>query len=117
MMIAIPAGGCESGGRGVTGTTGMTPGVCIKVGADIIGVPDASHDAGDAGNVTLHLCGVFGNMKLKTADAPAIGDKLYHDDGNSYLTTTSGGNVWAGWAMSEADTSGETTVVQLKLKC
>lgn len=114
--IAIPAGGCESGGKGTANSTAKTPGVPVLVGADLVGIPDGSFDAGTSGNVAVHLEGVFGNIKLKTGDAPAIGDKLYFDNGNGYLTTSSSGTVWAGHAWSTADASGATTVVAIRLK-
>ena len=75
-----------------------------------------SHDAGAVGNVTVHLEGVFGNILLKTGDTPSVGDKLYFDSGNAYLTTTSGGNVWAGWCFYAPAIVGANTVVAIKLK-
>jgi predicted RecA/RadA family phage recombinase len=111
IMVAIPAGGCST----------VMP---LLIGADLVGIPQGTYGAGTTGNVTVHLEGAFRGLPLKTGDTPAVGDKLYWDNGNSYLTTTSGGNVWAGWAWPILDTGdtatayvvGDTTTVALKLK-
>ena len=116
MLIAIPAGGAKSGGSVPANSTVATPGVPILVGGDIVGVPESSFGAGTAGNMTLLLVGVFGNMLLHTGDTPAVGDKLYLDSADGYLTTSSGGNVFAGWAMSTASVVGANTIVSLRLK-
>jgi len=114
IMIAIPAGGCKSGGQRVGNT--QAAGVCILVGADTVGIPNDTYAAATEGNVTLHLTGIFSNMKLKTADTPAIGDKLYHSAGSGYLTTTAGSDVWAGHAMSTAVVGDTETTVTIRLK-
>jgi hypothetical protein len=97
ILIAIPAGGCNSGGSVPSNSTIATPGLPILLGNDIVGVPESSFAAGTAGNMVLLLEGAYGNMTLKTGDAPAVGDKLYLDTADGYLTVTSSGNVWAGW--------------------
>lgn len=114
IMIAIPAGGCSSGGQ-MVGTV-ATPGKCILVGADVVGIPQSSYAAATEGNVTLHLTGIFGNMLLKTGDTPAIGDKLYHDADPGQLTTTAEDGVFAGHAMSVAVVGDDATTVAIRLK-
>ena len=114
IMIAIPAGGCKSGGQRV-GTT-QAGGVCILVGADIVGIPNDTYAADTEGNVTLHLRGIFNNMKLRGGDTPAAGDKLYHSDADGYLTTGDEGTVFAGHAMSEAYAGTDETLVSIRLK-
>lgn len=102
IQIPIPAGGCS-------------PTMPLLIGNDLIAIPQNTFDAGTEGNVTAHLCGVWGDLPLHSGDTPAVGDKLYWDDSESELTTTSSGNVLAGWAMNDA-TSGDVTI-SLKLKC
>jgi hypothetical protein len=114
IMIAIPAGGCESGGR--RDGAAIVPGKTILVGNDTVGIPQSSYAAATSGNVTLHLEGIFSNIKLKTGDTPAVGDKLYHDNDPGELTTTAEGNVFAGHAMSTAVVGTSDTTVTIRLK-
>ena len=93
-----------------------TPGLCIQVGNDMVGIPEGSYSAGAVGNVTLHLSGAFGNMLLHTGDTPAVGDKLYWDNTDGYLTTTSGGNVLAGHCYELPAVVNGNTVVGILLK-
>jgi predicted RecA/RadA family phage recombinase len=101
IRIAIPAGGCSIN----------TP---ILLGADIVGVPANSYAAATAGNVELHLEGVFENLPKKSGDTFAAGDKVYWDDGNKYFTSTSGGNVWGGHAYYDAVAADVLMTVRLK---
>jgi hypothetical protein len=114
IQIAIPAGGCQSGGQ-MVGTV-PTPGVPVLVGEDLVGIPENSYAAATSGNMTLNLTGVYDNIMLKTGDTPGIGDKLYFDNADSYLTTTEGEYVFAGWAWSAAVIVGANTVVAIRLK-
>ncbi len=118
IMIPIPAGGCSSGGFVDSSTNGIiaTPGLPIQVGNDMVVVPEGTYSAGTVGNVTGHIRGAFGNQLLKTGDAPAVGDKLYLDTVDGYLTVTSGGNLFAGWAYSLPAVVGVNTVIALRLK-
>jgi predicted RecA/RadA family phage recombinase len=43
-------------------------------------------------------------------DTFAVGDKLYWDDTNKYLTSTSAGNKWVGVAISGRTFAADTTV-------
>ena len=96
ITIPIPGAGTQDGGYTASNSTIPTPGVCIQVGNGLVGVPDGTFAAGTSGNVTLHLQGEFNNMLLKTGDAPAIGDNLYWDNANYWLTVTAGSLVKAG---------------------
>lgn len=114
ILIAIPAGGCESGGR--RDGAAIVPGKTILVGNDVVGIPHSSYAVATSGFVTLQLTGIFSNIKLKTGDTPAVGDKLYHDDDEDELTTTADGNVLAGHAMSTAAVGTTDTTVTIRLK-
>lgn len=100
IMIAIPAGGCSTG----------TP---IKVGGDLVGVPDGNYDAGASGNVTLHLEGVFSGLAKKANDTFAVGDVVYWDNGGSYFTSTSSGNLKKGHCMVTAAAADTTMTVRI----
>ena len=112
ILIPIPAGGCEDGGR-FNGTIHV-PGIPILIGNDLVGVPLNSFGAGASGNVNVDLEGVFANIAKKPTDTFSIGDKLYLDSGNGYLTTTSAGNVWAGWAMVNGTAADSTCTFKIK---
>ena len=114
IQIAIPAGGCESGGKWNSTTGVHVEGVPILVGADLVGIPENSYDAGTSGEVTLNIEGIYSNIAKKATDTFAIGDKLYLDTANSELTTTSSGNVWAGHAMSVGANGDTTCTIRLK---
>lgn len=114
ILIPIPAGGCQSGGL-MVGTV-ATPGLPILIGNDMVGVPESSFASNTTGNVVVKLDGAFGNLLLKTGDTPAIGDKLYLDTTDGYLTVTTTNNVWAGWCYQTAQVVGTNTVVGLLLK-
>ena len=117
IMIAIPAGGCSSGGQDVANepSSMATPGNCIVLGGDLVGIPANTFSAGTAGNVTLHLEGAFGNMaKHDPTEAWNQGDKLYAVVADGSLTATSSSNVFAGWAW-DATING-ATVCSLRLK-
>lgn len=116
ILIAIPAGGCNSGGYTPSNSTIATPGLPLSIGNDLVGVPESTFAAGTTGNVVVKLDGAFGNMTLKTGDTPAIGDKLYLDTTDGYLTTTASGNVWAGWCWSAPQVINNITVCGLLLK-
>jgi predicted RecA/RadA family phage recombinase len=49
------------------------------------------------------------DLAKKSGDTFAVGDKLYWDDTNKYLTSTSAGNKWVGVAIRAA-LSADTTV-------
>ena len=90
VMIAIPAGGCSP----------TTP---LLIGNDLVGIPEGTYGAGATGNVTVWVDGAFRGLPLHTGDTPNVGDKLYWDNTDGYLTTTVGSNVWAGWAWPSID--------------
>lgn len=87
----------------------VAAGACAKIG-DIIGVAVATLLSGISGE--FQLVGVFDLLKL-TADVVAVGDKLYWDDTNKYLTTTATSNTLAGVATVAAGSSATTVYCRL----
>jgi predicted RecA/RadA family phage recombinase len=62
--------------------------------------------------VVLSTEGVFDGTK-KAGDTPAVGAKLYWDDTNKYLTTTSAGGVFVGVAYKAALSADPTVRIRL----
>jgi predicted RecA/RadA family phage recombinase len=117
IQIAIPAGGCSSGGQGVANepSSQATPGNLICVGNDMVGCPAETYAAGTAGNVTLHLMGVFGNIQKATmSETWNVGDKLYVVPSSGDITATASGNTWAGWARNASLATDTVATIQLK---
>ncbi len=76
--------------------TAGTP-VVIKSGADgQIGIPIISGVSGDV--IPLQVKNAVAELTAKTADTVVVGDKLYWDAANSYLTVTATSNPYVGRA-------------------
>lgn len=88
-----------------TPTQAVSGGAVVVIGTRV-GIVVADIAAGQTG--ALRVKGVVELAKL-SADTPAQGALLYWDAANSRLTTTSGGNVLAGYAAKAAG-NGATTV-------
>ena len=116
IMIAIPAGGCSSGGQVASNSTTATPGVPVLVGNDMVGIPEGTYASGTTGNVTVLLRGVYNNIAKLTTDTFNVGDKLYLDNGNGWLTTNANGgaNVWVGWAWNTGANGDTACSVKLR---
>ncbi|CAN7365668.1 DUF2190 family protein [Acidovorax sp. LjRoot118] len=92
-----------------------TPGADVASGAVAVigvrvGIAVAAIKAGETG--PLRVKGVVELAKL-SADAPAQGALLYWDATNSRLTTTSSGNVLAGYAAKAAGNGATTAWLHL----
>ena len=80
------------------GTEPIKYGSIVKLGADRIGIAASDIPVGELG--ALHLCGVFSCKK--TEGAVELGAKLYYSEADDAVTTESGSNVPAGWAVAAA---------------
>jgi predicted RecA/RadA family phage recombinase len=72
----------------------------------------AAFDALSGAQVVLHTCGVFDIAKV-SAQAWAVGNKIYWDNSAKLCTTTSTGNTLIGVAIAAADNPSSTGRVRL----
>jgi predicted RecA/RadA family phage recombinase len=86
-------------------TGGVTSGSPVVVGG-MVGI--AVTDAAEGENVAVNLVGVY--EVTKATGSVSQGDRIYYDEAESEFTTTSAGNVFAGFAWADQD-SGDTTVL------
>jgi predicted RecA/RadA family phage recombinase len=88
-----------------TPSSAVLSGAVVLIGTRV-GVAVADIQANTPG--ALRVTGNF-FLPKKAGDTPAQGAALYWDNTNKYLTTTSSGNTYAGWAVAAA-LSGDATV-------
>lgn len=76
----------------------LVPGAGCLVGF-LFGI--AKGAAASGATVVLEIEGVY-DVTKKAGDTFAVGDKVYWDDTNKYLTSTPTGNKWVGVAVKAA---------------
>ncbi len=91
---------------GLTAPYDRTVGQGVQVGAALFGVAVDTVTSGDT-DMQIDTEGVY-DITKGTAFAPAAGARLYWDNTNKQITTTSSGNLEVGVAI-QAATSAETT--------
>lgn len=74
----------------VTAPYAVSSGAGVQVGTALFGVATAT--AANAAEVVIKTAGVF-DLAAKTTDTCSVGAKLYWDNTNKELTTTSSGNL------------------------
>jgi len=81
----------------------------VVVFADSIGIAQTSGEVGE--KISVDTVGVY-NIPVKTDDAVAVGDVLYWDNTNKYLTVTATDNTKAGtaWSTKEASVAGSVDI-------
>ena len=72
----------------------------VVVLGDMVGVANVTGEEGEI--ISLSIEGVW-EMKAKTDDAIAIGDKLYWDDAEKELTVTDTDNAFVGLAITSKE--------------
>lgn len=75
-----------------------------------IGVAGSDIQAGEPGH--LHVVGVFEMPKAASTDI-TMGAAVYYDAGTGAITTTSAGNIPAGYAVAAAGANDATVLVKL----
>lgn len=93
----------NSSGAALASGAGVLVGTRLGIANDAIAISAVG---------VVYVEGVFSVNKLST-DVVTQGAKLYWDNTNKRLTTTSAGNTECGWAYAAA--SGTDTVVSIKL--
>ena len=89
----------------VTAPYALTSGQGCQVGAALFGV--AANDAANGASAELKTTGVFDITALGT-DTGAAGARMYWDNTNKRLTTTSTSNLFVG-VLTAAKANGDTT--------
>lgn len=106
----------DSGMNTVTFTAGaaMTPGDIVALPDGRAGVVAGLANVASGDPVACHVAGVFQVAKL-SSDANAVGESLYWDDTNKWLTETAGGNLYVGKCFATAAALTTTTLVALNV--
>ena len=94
-----------------TATNGLSVGQVVSL-TNIVGVALNDIASGAVGAVALE--GVF-EMPAASGITAAIGDKLYWDDTNNLLTTTSTGNAVAGVTLTAKATAAANVYLKLNV--
>lgn len=88
----------------------MTSGVPYLLNSSLVVVPQTTAASGAL--VAVMTRGLFSLVK-KSGDTPAVGAKLYWDDTNKYITTTSTSNTFVGLCTTAALSADPTVEVLL----
>jgi len=81
----------------------------VVVFANSIGIAQTKGEIGD--RISVDTVGVY-NIPVKTDDAVNVGDALYWDNTNKYLTITADSNTLAGtaWSVKAASVAGNVDI-------